>query len=68
MAKKGEEKKAKVHKELDGLELKINDMGEVESSIDIDRINKFLDKNVKDKKLDKDVQRSSDSTNEDSSS
>jgi len=49
--KKTSEKKARVHKELEGFEIKINPLGEITSNYDIDQINKFLDKNVYDKKL-----------------
>ncbi len=49
--KKTSEKKARVHKELEGFEIKINPLGEISSNYDIDRINDFLDKNVRDKKL-----------------
>ena len=45
------EKKAKVHKELEGFEIKINPLGEITSSYSIDQLNEFLDKNVYDKKL-----------------
>ena len=59
MAKKKVNKKPKVHKELEGFDIKINEIGEVESNIPIDKLNKFLDKNVKDKKFkDIDVKRS----------
>ena len=51
--KKPTEKKARVHKELEGFEIKINPLGEITSNYDIDQINKFLDKNVYDKKLTK---------------
>jgi len=49
--KKSTEKKARVHKELEGFEIKINPLGEITSNYDIDQINNFLDKNVYDKKL-----------------
>lgn len=49
--KKTTEKKARVHEELQGFEIKINPLGEITSNYDIDQINKFLDKNVYDKKL-----------------
>jgi hypothetical protein len=49
--KKTTEKKARVHKELEGFEIKVNPLGEITSNFDIDQINKFLDKNVYDKKL-----------------
>lgn len=41
----------KVHKDLDGLDIQINEFGEIISSYDIKEINKFLNKNVEDKKL-----------------
>lgn len=43
--------KARVHQDLDGLELKVNSFGEISSSMPIDELNKFLNKNVEDKKL-----------------
>jgi hypothetical protein len=49
--KKTTEKKARVHKDLEGFEIKVNPLGEITSNFDIDQINKFLDKNVYDKKL-----------------
>lgn len=51
--KKSTEKKARVHKDLEGFEIKINPLGEITSNYNIDQINKFLDKNVYDKKLTK---------------
>ena len=48
MAKK---KKPTTNKKLDGFDIKINSFGEVKSSLKIDEINKFLNKNVDDKKL-----------------
>ncbi len=43
--------KPKVHKSLAGFDLKIDTFGEIKSSLDIDQINEFLNKNVEDKKL-----------------
>ncbi|MEM9896336.1 MAG: hypothetical protein AAF789_08195 [Bacteroidota bacterium] len=43
--------KAKVHKDLDGLELSIDSFGEIKNNMSIDKLNKFLNKNVEDKKL-----------------
>jgi hypothetical protein len=53
MSKKKEEieEKPKVHKDLDGFDIKINSFGEIQMSYDIERINQFLNKNVDDKKL-----------------
>ncbi|MEP5613510.1 MAG: hypothetical protein ABJP45_14760 [Cyclobacteriaceae bacterium] len=49
MSKKKE--KAKVHEDLDGFELKVDTFGEIKSNLPIDQLNKFLNKNVEDKKL-----------------
>ena len=48
MKKKG---KPVVHKELDGFNIKINEFGEMETTVPIDRLNSFLNENVEDKKL-----------------
>jgi hypothetical protein len=45
------EKKAKVHPELEGFEIKINPLGDITSNFNIDQLNDFLDRNVRDKKL-----------------
>ncbi|MFY0607354.1 MAG: hypothetical protein JXR10_11590 [Cyclobacteriaceae bacterium] len=45
------EKKPRVHKALDGFELKIDNFGQITSNMEIDKINEFLNKNVADKKL-----------------
>jgi len=45
------QRKPRVHKDLDGLEVSINQFGELKSNMDIEKINEFLDKNVDDKKL-----------------
>ena len=50
MAKKKDNNKPEVNKELKGFDIKINEFGEVVSSFDVDKINTFLDKNVTDKK------------------
>ncbi len=51
MTRKKENDKPKVHKDLDGFEMEINSFGELKSNIDIEKINKFLNKEVEDKKL-----------------
>lgn len=43
--------KPKVNKELEGFDIKIDSFGEIQSSLPIDKINEFLNKNVDDKKL-----------------
>ena len=40
-----------VHEKLKGFELKIDKLGNIKSSLNIDKINQFLNENVKDKKL-----------------
>ncbi|MEP1094532.1 MAG: hypothetical protein ABJG78_05450 [Cyclobacteriaceae bacterium] len=64
MSKKKE--KAKVHEDLDGFELSVDTFGEIKSNLPIDQLNKFLNKNVEDKKLkdrdDLDVKKDSDTT------
>ena len=50
--KKDEEQKLpKVHKDLEGLDINVNTLGEVNTNFSIDKINEFLNKNVEDKKL-----------------
>ena len=49
--KKPKKRKADVHDELKGFEIRINEFGEIISNFEVDRINEFLDENVKDKKL-----------------
>ena len=51
MAKKKQQDKPKVAKELEGLELNIDSFGEIQKSLPIDKINEFLNKKVDDKKL-----------------
>lgn len=55
MAKKEKKPSAKpkprVHKDLQGLDITIDQFGEIKSSMNIEKINDFLDKNVDDKKL-----------------
>ena len=43
--------KPRVHEDLSGLEISINQFGEIKSNMDIEKVNAFLDKNVEDKKL-----------------
>jgi|TARA_B110000483_G_scaffold75626_3_gene94147 hypothetical protein len=43
--------KPEVHKDLDGLDFTINAFGEIKSTMDLDKLNKFLDEHVEDKKL-----------------
>jgi hypothetical protein len=50
-AEKPGRKKPKVHKDLQGFEMSIDSFGEIHSSLRIEKLNEFLDKNVDDKKL-----------------
>lgn len=49
--KKPKEGKPQVHEDLKGFELNINEFGEIKTNMDIEKLNKFLNKNVEDKKL-----------------
>jgi len=51
--KEEEKKKEKptVNKDLKGFNVEIDSFGELKSSLSIDKINEFLNKNVEDKKL-----------------
>lgn len=55
MAKKSskskKESKPRVHKELEGFEISVNQFGEIKSNTDIEKINEFLNEKVEDKKL-----------------
>jgi len=43
--------KPQVHEELDGFEIKINQFGEINTNVNVDKLNEFLNENVEDKKL-----------------
>jgi hypothetical protein len=43
------------HDKLEGFDIKVNTFGEIKTSFDIDKINKFLDEEVEDKKIDDDT-------------
>ena len=49
--KNNEPKKPRVHKDLEGFEIKVNPLGEITSSHSIEDLNEFLNRNVRDKKL-----------------
>jgi len=51
MTKKKDKKTPKVNPALEGFDIKIDTFGEIKSTMDIDKINEFLNKNVEDKKL-----------------
>ena len=41
----------KMHDDLKGFDIKINEFGEIISSYSVEKLNSFLDENVEDKKL-----------------
>ncbi|HMS51549.1 MAG: hypothetical protein IPI59_09115 [Sphingobacteriales bacterium] len=49
--KKPQDGKPQVNSALEGYEIRINEFGEIISSIPFDQLTKFLDQNVEDKKL-----------------
>ncbi len=50
--------KAEVHKEIEGLELSIDEFGEIKMNKSQEELNQFLDKHVEDKKLNKNTNKS----------
>lgn len=55
MAKKAskprKESKPRVHKDLEGFEIAVDQFGEIKSNMNIEKINEFLNEKVEDKKL-----------------
>ena len=49
--KMDKKKKAEVHEDLEGFDIKIDPFGQMQTNFSIDKLNKFLDKNVNDKKF-----------------
>jgi hypothetical protein len=49
--KKSKSEKPEVHKDLEGLDIRINEFGEIVTNYKIDKINEFLNENMEDKKL-----------------
>ncbi len=49
--KKKEDKDPKVHDELEGFNININEFGQIVTNFEVDKLNDFLDENVEDKKL-----------------
>ena len=43
--------KPRVHKDLQGLDITIDQFGEIKANMNIETLNEFLNKNVEDKKL-----------------
>lgn len=49
--KSSKKRKPRVHSQLEGFEVSIDQFGELTSSMPIEKLNKFLNENVDDKKL-----------------
>ncbi len=49
--KKSKKGKPQVNEELEGFEIKINEFGSIESNLNPEELNQFLNKHVDDKKL-----------------
>lgn len=49
--KKTPKKEAEVHKDLKGFEISVDPFGNIQTNMDIDKIKKFLDENMDDKKV-----------------
>ena len=46
-----DKKKAEVHRDLEGFDIKIDPFGQMSTNVSIEQLNQFLNKKVKDKKL-----------------
>ncbi len=44
-------KQSQLHKDLKGFDVRINPFGQIESNFDIDKVNKFLNENMDDKRI-----------------
>lgn len=49
--KKTEKEQSSIHKDLKGFDIHINELGEIVSNLNVDKINEFLNRSVNDKKL-----------------
>ena len=49
--KKKAQEEAQVNPELKGLDIRVNEFGEIISNVSVEKLNDFLDRNVVDKKL-----------------
>ena len=52
MAKK-KKTKPKLHKDLEGFSISVNQFGEIKSTFPVDKLNEFLSEKVEDKKISK---------------
>jgi hypothetical protein len=53
MSKKKKSDKPKLHKDLEGFSISVNQFGEIKSTFPIDRLNEFLNEKTNDKKVPK---------------
>lgn len=49
--RKAKQEKPKIHEELEGFDISINEFGQIKTNYDVTKVNKFLNENLKDKKL-----------------
>lgn len=49
--KKAKTGKPQLHKELEGFEMSINEFGEIKRTMDVEKVNEFLNRHVDDKKF-----------------
>ena len=49
--KMDKKKKAEVHEDLEGFDIKIDPFGQMQTNVSIEELNRFLNRNVTDKKL-----------------
>jgi len=49
--KKSKTGKPQLHKDLEGFEMSVNEFGEIKSTMPIEKLNEFLNRNVEDKKF-----------------
>ncbi len=50
-SKSKKESKPRVHKDLEGFQITVDQFGEIKSNMSIEKINEFLNEKVEDKKL-----------------
>lgn len=51
MSKKKKQTTPKLHKELEGFQISVNQFGEIKSTFPVEKLNEFLNKETEDKKL-----------------
>ncbi|MBA2422809.1 MAG: hypothetical protein H0V61_06250 [Chitinophagales bacterium] len=55
--KKPKAEEAQVNPELQGLDIRVNEFGEIISNVSVEKLNDFLDRNVIDRKLEEKVEK-----------